>query len=158
MCQSKHHMFISKKYVPIKNWKYLILHILYTISTSFFIWIQYFKPLMSRNILVTWRIKWMKNKNKWKINEYNLFTIESYVSIQVLPFHNREVCVNWNTTYSSPKGMFPLGIKIIWDCTFFIPFQLVFYLNSIFQTSYAYEHYCYLNNHTALFPPLHQNF
>jgi hypothetical protein len=35
MCQPKHHMFISKKYVPIRNWDSMKPHILYTISTYF---------------------------------------------------------------------------------------------------------------------------
>jgi hypothetical protein len=55
-----------------------------------------------------------------------MFTTKSYVSIQILPLHNQEVCVNWNTTCSSLRGMFPLGLKTIWDPTFSIPFQLVF--------------------------------
>jgi hypothetical protein len=57
MCQLKHHLFISKRYVPIRNWNNMKLHILYTISTYFFVWIQSFKPLMSRVILATWGIK-----------------------------------------------------------------------------------------------------
>ncbi len=35
MCQLKHHMFISKRYVPIRNWNNMKSHILYTISTYF---------------------------------------------------------------------------------------------------------------------------
>jgi hypothetical protein len=35
MCQLKHHMFISNKYVPIRNWDNMRPHILYTISTYF---------------------------------------------------------------------------------------------------------------------------
>jgi hypothetical protein len=42
--------------------------------------------------------------------------------------------------------MFPLGIETIWDNTFFIPFQLDFYLNLVFQTSYVQEHSCYLKD------------
>jgi hypothetical protein len=60
--------------------------------------------------------------------------------------------VNQNTTYSSPRGMFPLGIETIWGCAFSIPFQTVFYLNSVFQTSYVYEQSCYLKNQTTFFP------
>jgi hypothetical protein len=84
----------------------------------------------------------MDGKNGWKIkidekkDKQVLFTTKSYVSIQTLPLHNWEICVNWNTTYSSPRGMFPLGIETIWDHTFLIPFQPIFYLNLVFQTSY----------------------
>jgi hypothetical protein len=35
MCQLKHHMFIFKSYVPIRNWDNMRPHILYTISTYF---------------------------------------------------------------------------------------------------------------------------
>jgi hypothetical protein len=63
---------------------------------------------------------------KMKKDEQNLFITKSYVSIQILPFHNREVCVNRNTTCSSPRSMFPLKIESIWYCTFSIPFQPVF--------------------------------
>jgi hypothetical protein len=35
MCQPKHHVFISKKYVFIRNWDSMKPHILYTISTYF---------------------------------------------------------------------------------------------------------------------------
>jgi hypothetical protein len=35
MCQPKHHMFISKKYVPIRNWYNIRPHIFYTISNWF---------------------------------------------------------------------------------------------------------------------------
>jgi hypothetical protein len=52
---------------------------------------------------------WNKNKK----DEHNMFTTKNYVSIQTLLVHNREVCVNQNTTYSSPRGMFPLGIETI---------------------------------------------
>jgi hypothetical protein len=55
------------------------------------------------------RIKWM-NKKK---DEHNLFTTKNYVSIQTLHVYNREVCVNQNTTCSSLRGMFPLGIETI---------------------------------------------
>jgi len=75
----------------------------------------------------------MKNK----INEQNLFTTKSYVLIQTLPLHNWKVSINRNTTYSSLKGMFPLRIEIVLDRTFSILFQTIFYLNSIFQTSYV---------------------
>jgi hypothetical protein len=63
-----------------------------------------------------------------KKDEQNMFTTKSYVSIQTLPLHIQEVCVNRNTTYSSPKCMFPLGFKTICDCTFSIPFQPIFLL------------------------------
>jgi hypothetical protein len=33
--QSKHHFFISKRYVSIRNWNSMRPHILYTISTYF---------------------------------------------------------------------------------------------------------------------------
>jgi hypothetical protein len=79
----------------------------------------------------------MKIKIDEQNDEQNMFTIESYMLIQTLPLHNREVCGNRNTTCSSPRSMFPLGIEIVWNYTFFIPFQPVFYLNSIFQTSYV---------------------
>jgi hypothetical protein len=69
--------------------------------------------------------------------EQNLFTTKNYVLIQTLSIHNQEVCVNQNTTCSSPRSMFPLGIEIVWDHTFSIPFQPIFYLNSIFQTFYV---------------------
>jgi hypothetical protein len=55
------------------------------------------------------------NKKK---DEINIFTTKSYVLIQILPVHNREVFVyqtplvhlqeirvNRNTTFSSPRGM-----------------------------------------------------
>jgi hypothetical protein len=120
------------------------------------------------------RIKWIKMNQK---NEGNMFTTRSYVSIQILPIHNWEVCVNPNSTYSqlrgmcqskhqmfiskryvliktpffhlqelcvnrittfsSPRSMRPLGIETIWGHTLSIPFQPVFYLNSIFQNSYV---------------------
>ncbi len=35
MCQSNHHLFISKKYAPIRNWNNMRPHIIYTISTCF---------------------------------------------------------------------------------------------------------------------------
>jgi hypothetical protein len=35
MCQPKHDMFISKRYVPIRNWNNMRQHIFYTISTWF---------------------------------------------------------------------------------------------------------------------------
>jgi len=75
--------------------------------------------------------KWMKKLNGWKkLNEKKdeqaMFATKSYVSIQTLPLHNQEICVNRNTTYSSPRNMFPLGIATIWDHTFLIPFQPVF--------------------------------
>jgi hypothetical protein len=70
-----------------------------------------------------------------KKDEQNMFTTKSYVSIQTISFHNQKVSINRNTTYSFPKGMFPLGIEIILDHTFFIPFQTVFHLNLIFQMS-----------------------
>jgi flagella basal body P-ring formation protein FlgA len=59
------------------------------------------------------------------------------VSIQTLPLHNREVSINRNTTCSSLRGMFPLGIETVLDRAFLIPFQAIFYLNSVFQTSYV---------------------
>jgi hypothetical protein len=60
------------------------------------------------------RIKWMKNKkDEHKKYEHNMFTTKNYVSIQLLLVHNREVCVNQNTTYSFPRGMFPLRIETI---------------------------------------------
>jgi hypothetical protein len=74
---------------------------------------------------------------KIKIDEQNLFTTKSYVSIHTLSLHNRKVSINQNTAYSFLRGMFPLGIETILDCTFSIPFQAIFYLNSIFQTSYV---------------------
>jgi hypothetical protein len=90
-----------------------------------------------------WKMK-MDTKKRWKIqideqkkDEHNLFIIKSYVSIQTLPIHNRKVCVNWNTISLSPRSMFPSGIGTIWDHTFPIPFQPVFYLNLVFQTSYV---------------------
>jgi hypothetical protein len=46
-------------------------------------------------------------------DEQNLFITKSYVLIQTLVLHNQEICVNQNTTYSFPRGMFPLGIQII---------------------------------------------
>jgi len=60
----------------------------------------------------------MKNDNGWKDkmdekDEQNLFITKSYVLIQTLVVHNQEICVNQNTTYSFPRGMFPLGIQII---------------------------------------------
>jgi hypothetical protein len=85
----------------------------------------------------------VKNKNGWKIkhmkkkDEQNLFTTKSYVLIQTQPLHNQEICVNWNTACSSLRGMFPLGIETIWDYTFSIPFQHVFYLNLVFETFYV---------------------
>jgi hypothetical protein len=45
--------------------------------------------------------------------EQNLFTTKNYVLIQTLSIHNQEVCVNQNTTCSSPRSMFPLGIEIV---------------------------------------------
>ncbi len=35
MCQPKHHVFISKRYVSIRNWNNMQSHILYTISIYF---------------------------------------------------------------------------------------------------------------------------
>jgi hypothetical protein len=56
----------------------------------------------------------MKNKkDEHKKDEHNMFTTKNYVSIQILLVHNQEVCVNQNTTYSSPRGMFALGIETI---------------------------------------------
>ncbi len=159
--KDEHNMFTTKSYVsiqtlPIHNWKVCVnWNITYSfprgmfplgietllrartfsisLNNLFFIWIQSFKPFMSRSILATWRIKWMKKKTY----EQNIWTTKSYVSIRTLLVHNQEVCVNPNTTCSSPRGMFPLGIKIIWDLAFSIPFQPIFYLNSIFQISYV---------------------
>jgi hypothetical protein len=67
-------------------------------------------------------------------------------TISTKHIHNQELCVNPNFTCSQPramcqskhhlfisKGMSPLGIKKIWDLVFFIPFQLIFYLNLVFQ-------------------------
>ncbi len=65
----------------------------------------------------------MKNKNKWKKDEQNLVTTKSYVLIQTLTLQNWEVCVNWNTTCSFPRSMFPLGIETLWDHTFSILIQ-----------------------------------
>jgi len=90
----------------------------------------------SKEYFMTWRNifpcvqRW--KKNGWKIiryeqkDEQNIFTTKSYVSIQTLFIHNREICVNQNTICSFPKGMFPLRIKTIRDYTLFIPFQLYF--------------------------------
>ncbi len=55
--------------------------------------------MMWRNILPHaqgWIIKMDKNINGWKIkiDQQNLFTTKSYVSIQILPIHNQDVCVN----------------------------------------------------------------
>jgi hypothetical protein len=74
----------------------------------------------------------MKKKDK-----QTLFTTKNYVSIQTLTLHNSEICVNQNTACSSPRGMISLRIGTIWDHTFFIPSQPIFYLNSNFQTSYV---------------------
>jgi hypothetical protein len=57
MCQSKHHMFISKRYVLIRDWNNMRLHIFYTILTCFLLEFNLSEPLMSRNILTTWIIK-----------------------------------------------------------------------------------------------------
>jgi len=58
----------------------------------------------------------MKKKDK-----QTLFTTKNYVSIQTLTLHNCEISVNRNTTCSSPRGMIPIRIGTIYDCTFFIP-------------------------------------
>jgi len=55
----------------------------------------------------------MKKTNEKKKHEQNLFTTKSYVLIQTLPFHKQELCLNRNTTCSSPISMFPLGIEIV---------------------------------------------
>jgi hypothetical protein len=74
------------------------------------------------------KLKRMQIQSGWKIKtgkcffEQNLFTTKNYVSIQTLFVHNWKVCVNWNTTCSSPRSMFPLGIDIVWHRTFSIPF------------------------------------
>jgi hypothetical protein len=65
------------------------------------------------------------------MDEDNMFITKSYV--QTLPIHNWEVYVNQNTTCSSFKSMFPLGIERIWSHTFFIPFHLVLYLIQSFK-------------------------
>ncbi len=52
--------------------------------------------------------------------------LQEYVSIKTPLLHLQEVCVNWITTFSSPRGMFPLGIETIWGHPLFIPFQPVF--------------------------------
>jgi hypothetical protein len=117
---------------------------------------------MAQNNCITWRnilpcvqgwknktnerIKWMKNKIDEQKDEQNMFTTNSYVSIQKLPLHNWKVCVNQNTTYSSQINMFPLGIETLWNPTFFKPLQLVFCLNLVFQTSYVEDHSCYLKD------------
>jgi hypothetical protein len=88
----------------------------------------------------------MKNKIDEQKDEQNMFTTNSYVSIQKLPLHNWKVCVNQNTTYSSQINMFPLGIETLWNPTFFKPLQLVFCLNLVFQTSYVEDHSCYLKD------------
>jgi len=72
-----------------------------------------------------------------KKDEQNMFIAKSYVLIQALPLHTWKVFVNWNTTCSSPIDMFPLGIDTLWDRTFSIPFQPIFYLNLVFQTTYV---------------------
>lgn len=64
--------------------------------------------------------------DKHKKDEHNMFTTNNCVSIQTLLVHNQKVCVNQDTTYWSPGGMFPLGIETIWGCTFSIPFQTIF--------------------------------
>ncbi len=89
------------------------------------------------------------NKKK---DEHHFVTTKNYVPIQIVLVHNQEVGVNWNTTCSFPKGIFPLGIETIWGHTFSIPFQLVFYLNLIFQTFYVEDHSYYLKNQIAFFP------
>ncbi len=55
-----------------------------------------------------------------------MFISKRYVSIKTPLLHLQEVCVNWITTFSSPRGMFPLGIETIWGHPLFIPFQPVF--------------------------------
>jgi hypothetical protein len=58
-------------------------------------------------------------KNVWKIkpnekkDKQTSFTTKNYVSIQTLTLHNCEICVNWNTTCSFPRGMIPLRIGTI---------------------------------------------
>jgi hypothetical protein len=83
------------------------------------------------------KLKWMKKMEEQNImDEHNLFVTKSYVPMLTLPFHNQEVCVNPNTIYSFPRGMFPLKIETILGCTFSISFHTIFYLNSVYQTFY----------------------
>ncbi len=76
----------------------------------------------------------MKNKNRWK--KWMKKTC-SQPRVMCQSKQKEKLSINRNTTCSYPKGMFPLGIETILDCTFFIPFQIVFYLNLIFQNSYV---------------------
>ncbi len=52
MCQSKHHLFIFKKYVPIKNWDNMKPHIFYTISTYFLFEFNLSNLLCLRSLLL----------------------------------------------------------------------------------------------------------
>jgi hypothetical protein len=103
----KHHLFISKRYVPIRNWNTTMKpHIFYLIKHPTFYLNLVFKPIMSSSILDTWRIKLMKNKNRWKNkmnktysqpivicqSEFYLFTTKRYVSTQTPHVHFQEVC------------------------------------------------------------------
>lgn len=54
------------------------------------------------------------------MDEHNSFTTKNYVPIQILHVHNQKVCVNWNMTCSSSRGMFPLEIETIRGYTFSI--------------------------------------
>jgi len=77
MCQSKLYLFTTGSYMSIRNTTSSSLKGMFPLKIEtlwdctffipfnlFFIWIQSFKPLMSKSILVTWRIKWMKKKQK----------------------------------------------------------------------------------------------
>jgi hypothetical protein len=140
LCQSKLYFFITKRYVWTKNITCSSPRHMFpfgietlwnsTFSIPFqlvFIWIQSFKPFMSRSILAIWRIKWMKFFLNWKtrwtkhVPNQKLCVNPNFTCSQL-----RGMCKPKHHMFIEPKIMFPSWIETIWSCTFFIPFQLVF--------------------------------
>jgi hypothetical protein len=50
---------------------------------------------------------------RYVLIETPLIPLKRYVLVETSFFHLQEIYVNQNTTSSSPRGMFPLGIETI---------------------------------------------
>jgi len=130
-------------------------YIMLTHGTKYFVmWRNNLPRVHGWTIKTDKRMKWMKNENRWTkkkwrklvysqelcVNpnstysqlkgmcwlKHHLFISKRYVLIETSILHLQEIYVNQNTTSSSPRGMFPLGIETIWSYTLFIPFLICF--------------------------------
>jgi hypothetical protein len=74
------------------------------------------------------------NKKK---DEQNMFTTKNYVSIQTLLIHNWKLHVNKKHHFFISKRYVPIKNWDTMRLHILYTIQFVFYLNSIFQTSYV---------------------